>query len=84
MNNLHKERLEQFFGRGGNGEEKWRSVALCKIMNYYEECSLATPIYAFSKCRKKKKVMLTELKQHIQSSHNEIFLHVTANEMVDL
>lgn len=28
--------------------------------------------------------MLTEMKQHIQNSHNEIFLHVTANEMVDL
>lgn len=54
-------------------------------MNYYEECSPATPIYAFSKCReKKKKVTLTEMKQHIQNSHNEIFLHVTANEMVDL
>lgn len=38
----------------------------------------------FQSVEKKKKVMLTEMKQHIQSSHNEIFLHVTANEMVDL
>lgn len=58
MNNLHKERLEQFIGEGWEWEEK-----MCKTMQnneLYEECSPATPIYAFS--TQKEKVLLTEIK----------------------
>lgn len=55
---MHKERLEQFIGEGWEWEEK-----MCKTMQnneLYEECSPATPIYAFSK--HKEKVLLTEIK----------------------
>lgn len=49
MNNLHKERLEQFIGE----EWEWgRKIKRCKTVQnneLYKECSPATPIYAFFK-----------------------------------
>lgn len=70
MNDLCKERLEQFIWGGGDGEEKWKCSTV-QNNELYEECT-PKPIYAFPK-RKKKKVVLTEIKQHIQNPHKEIF-----------
>lgn len=50
--------------------KKNESVALCKIMNYMKNV-LQNLFMLFQSV--KKKVVLTEIKQHIQNPHKEIF-----------
>lgn len=53
MNNLHNERLQQFIGGGGDREEKCKSIALCKMMNYVKGAVQQRLFLLFQSIKKK-------------------------------
>lgn len=52
-NSLHGERLEQFIGGGGYREEKCKSIALCKMMNYVKSADQQHLLMLFQSIKKK-------------------------------